>query len=97
MIASPNGGYFIHDGNGDTFGITGPAGSEHIEQTFVKYFTSLGIQNGTAAFNGRSDYGPFLDAGIPAGGVASGAEGIKTDQEAAWFVPTLSLLNMWLT
>ncbi|KAL0958967.1 hypothetical protein HGRIS_014279 [Hohenbuehelia grisea] len=85
MIASPNGGFFILDGDGDTFGTSGPAGSDHIEQTFKDYFTSAKIQNGTAAFTGRSDYGPFLDAGIPAGGVNTGAEGIKTEQQAAWW------------
>ena len=29
-------------------------------------------------FDGRSDYGPFIAAGIPAGGLFTGAEGIKT-------------------
>jgi Zn-dependent M28 family amino/carboxypeptidase len=33
-------------------------------------------------FSGRSDYGPFIAAGIPAGGLFSGAEGIKTEEEA---------------
>jgi Zn-dependent M28 family amino/carboxypeptidase len=33
-------------------------------------------------FDGRSDYGPFIDAGIPAGGLFSGAEGIKTPEQA---------------
>lgn len=36
-------------------------------------------------FDGRSDYGPFLEAGIAAGGIACGAEGIKTDEEQAMF------------
>ena len=34
------------------------------------------------AFDGRSDYGAFIEAGIPAGGLFSGAEGIKTEEEA---------------
>ena len=29
-------------------------------------------------FDGRSDYGPFIAAGIPAGGIFTGAEGRKT-------------------
>jgi Zn-dependent M28 family amino/carboxypeptidase len=33
-------------------------------------------------FDGRSDYGPFIEAGIPAGGLFSGAEGDKTAEEA---------------
>ncbi|WP_345395164.1 M28 family peptidase [Nonomuraea salmonea] len=34
-------------------------------------------------FDGRSDYGPFIAAGIPAGGTFTGAEGIKTSAQAA--------------
>jgi len=37
------------------------------------------------AFDGRSDYKPFQDAGLPAGGLFSGAEVAKTaDQAARW-------------
>jgi Zn-dependent M28 family amino/carboxypeptidase len=31
----------------------------------------------------RSDYDAFISVGIPAGGLFTGAEGIKTDEEAA--------------
>ena len=34
-------------------------------------------------FSGRSDYGPFIAVGIPSGGLFTGAEGIKTAEEAA--------------
>jgi aminopeptidase Y len=34
-------------------------------------------------FTGRSDYGPFIANGIPAGGLFTGAEGIKTAEEVA--------------
>ena len=36
-------------------------------------------------FDGRSDYGPFIAVGIPAGGIFTGAEGIKTPAQAALF------------
>jgi Zn-dependent M28 family amino/carboxypeptidase len=36
-------------------------------------------------FDGRSDYGPFIAAGIPAGGLFTGAEGLKTPEQAALF------------
>lgn len=36
-------------------------------------------------FDGRSDYGPFLDAGIPTGGLFTGAEVAKTDAEQRLF------------
>jgi Zn-dependent M28 family amino/carboxypeptidase len=34
-------------------------------------------------FSGRSDYGPFIAVGIPAGGLFTGAEVVKTPEEAA--------------
>lgn len=37
------------------------------------------------AFDGRSDYAAFIEHGIPAGGLFTGAEGIKTEEEAALF------------
>ena len=60
----------------------GPPGSDQIEDVFLDYFTSQGLATEPTAFDGRSDYGPFIEAGIPAGGLFSGAEGVKTAQEA---------------
>ncbi|KAF4610794.1 hypothetical protein D9613_006614 [Agrocybe pediades] len=85
MIASPNFGYFIHDGDGSTFNVSGAAGSDHIERTFEKFYASNKVKSAPTEFSGRSDYGPFLDANIPAGGVNTGAEGIKTAEEAKWW------------
>lgn len=85
MIASPNFGYFIYDGDGDAFGTTGPPGSDHIEHLFADYFKSVGLISAPTAFDGRSDYGPFLDAGIAAGGLFTGAEDLKTAQEVEWW------------
>ena len=33
-------------------------------------------------FDGRSDYGPFIEVGIPAGGTFTGAEQTKTPEQA---------------
>lgn len=82
MIASPNFAYFIYDGDGDAFGTSGPPGSDHIEHLFEDYLESVGIKTAPTAFDGRSDYGPFLDAGIPSGGLFTGAEDLKTAEEA---------------
>ncbi|KAH7411907.1 hypothetical protein DE146DRAFT_674338 [Phaeosphaeria sp. MPI-PUGE-AT-0046c] len=85
MIASPNYVNAIYDGNGSAFNLSGPAGSAEIESFFEDYFTGVG-QNFTAtAFDGRSDYGPFLDVGIPSGGLFTGAEENKTAEEALMF------------
>jgi aminopeptidase Y len=85
MIGSPNHVFFIYDGdNSDAVGAgPGPAGSAAIEKTFERFFTELaGVPFKGTDFSGRSDYGPFIAAGIPAGGLFTGAEGIKTADEA---------------
>ena len=61
----------------------GPPGSAQIEKTFERYFDSVGEPFKGTDFSGRSDYGPFIAVGIPSGGLFTGAEGIKTAQEAA--------------
>ncbi|MBU2670151.1 M28 family peptidase [Actinoplanes bogorensis] len=80
MIGSPNPGYFLYDGdNSDNTGSgPGPAGSAQIESTLAAYFTSIGVPTRGTDFDGRSDYGPFIANGIPAGGIFTGAEGRKT-------------------
>ena len=47
------------------------------------FYTQQGIPFKGTDFGGRSDYGPFIAAGIPSGGLFTGAEGIKTAEEAA--------------
>ena len=89
MIGSPNFVRFVYDGNNSAFppgpdGVQpGPAGSGAIEQVFLDYFASQGLKNAPTPFNGRSDYGPFIapSIGIPAGGLFTGAEGLKTAQQ----------------
>ncbi|GIF07411.1 M28 family metallopeptidase [Actinoplanes siamensis] len=85
MVGSPNPGYFLYDGdNSDNTGSgPGPAGSAQIEQTLAAYFTSIGVPTRGTDFDGRSDYGPFIAAGIPAGGIFTGAEGTKTSAQVA--------------
>jgi len=85
MVGSPNHVFFIYDGDdSDVFGAgPGPGGSAEIEETFERYFNSVGIAFKGTDFSGRSDYGPFIAVGIPSGGLFTGAEGIKTAAEAA--------------
>ena len=85
MIASPNYVYAIYDGDGSAFNVSGPAGSAQAEQLFEKYFESQGLAHVPSDFDGRSDYGPFLDAGIACGGLFTGAEVNKTEEEARLF------------
>jgi len=85
MIGSPNYGRFIYDGSGDAFGIKGPAGSGNIEGIFEQYFASQGLASEPTAFDGRSDYDAFIAAGIPAGGLFTGAEDAKEADEVALY------------
>jgi Zn-dependent M28 family amino/carboxypeptidase len=85
MMASPNFAYQIYDGDGSAYNLTGPAGSAEAEHEFAAYFDSIGLNHTEIEFDGRSDYGPFLEAGIAAGGIAGGAEGIKTQEEFEMF------------
>jgi Zn-dependent M28 family amino/carboxypeptidase len=81
MLGSPNFVRFVYDGDGSTFGLSGPPGSGDIEKTFLDYFASMGLATDPLAFDGRSDYKPFIDVGIPAGGIFTGAEGVKTAEQ----------------
>ncbi|MFF0943889.1 M28 family peptidase [Kocuria sp. CPCC 205300] len=90
MIASPNHGRFVYDGDASAFGpedgsVPAPAGSAAIEAAFHEHFGSVGLASGETEFSGRSDYGPFIDEGVPSGGLFTGAEGIKTVEQAALF------------
>ena len=89
MIGSPNYVRFVYDGDGSldvaegVEDVGGPEGSAFIEYVFTDWFESAGLANEPTAFDGRSDYGPFIAAGVPAGGLFSGAEVIKTEEQAA--------------
>ncbi|MFJ2033934.1 M28 family metallopeptidase [Streptosporangium sp. NPDC087985] len=87
MIASPNYILGIYDGDdSDKVGApAGPPGSDKIEKLFESYYESVGQPYVGTDFTGRSDYGPFIEVGIPAGGLFTGAEGIKSAAEAAKF------------
>lgn len=87
MLASPNPGYFTYDGDqslpADSRGQpVVPEGSAGIERTLVAYLKSSGKAAQDTSFDGRSDYDGFTLAGIPAGGLFSGAEGKKSDEQA---------------
>jgi Zn-dependent M28 family amino/carboxypeptidase len=58
---------------------------------FTDYFASQGLASEPTEFSGRSDCGPFIAVGIPAGGLFSGAEGIKTEEQAAVYGGTAGI------
>ena len=90
MVGSPNYVRFVYDGDNSAFppgpgSAVGPPGSAAIEALFHEYFASQGLASAESPFSGRSDYGPFIATGveIPAGGLFTGAEGVKTEEQAA--------------
>ncbi|MFF2193377.1 M28 family metallopeptidase [Streptomyces sp. NPDC058157] len=87
MIASPNAAYFVYDGDdSDKVGSgPGPEGSAQLEKQITDFLDAQKIPHEGSDFTGRSDYGPFIEAGIPSGGTDTGAEGIKTAAQAAKF------------
>jgi Zn-dependent M28 family amino/carboxypeptidase len=87
MVASPNYARQVYDGDGSTFGanVSGPNGSGLIESLFSAWFDSQGEAHEPIPFDGRSDYVAFTNAGIPAGGIFTGAEKEKTAEEQALF------------
>ncbi len=87
MLASPNPGYFTYDGDQslspDARGKpVVPEGSAGIERTLVGYLKAAGKTAQDTSFDGRSDYDGFTLAGIPAGGLFSGAEAKKSDEQS---------------
>ena len=87
MLASPNPGYFTYDGDqslpADSRGQpVVPEGSAGIERTLVAYLKAAGKTAEDTSFDGRSDYDGFTLAGIPAGGLFSGAENKKSAEQA---------------
>ena len=96
MVGSPNFVRFVYDGDNSAFPVgpgaaAGPPGSAQIEALFHEYFASQGLPSAETPFSGRSDYGPFIAQGIPAGGLFTGAEGIKTAAQAAIYGGTAGI------
>ena len=75
----------MYDGDGSAFNLTGPAGSDVLEADFEKFFDEKKVGSVPTEFSGRSDYAAFIENGIPSGGLFTGAEGKKTEEEAALF------------
>jgi aminopeptidase S len=72
MIGSPNPGYFVYDDD--------PV----IEKTFKDYFAGIGVPTEIETEgDGRSDHAPFKSAGVPVGGLFTGASRTKTAAQAA--------------
>ncbi|MFE2377336.1 M20/M25/M40 family metallo-hydrolase [Streptomyces sp. NPDC059398] len=61
------------------------AGSARLEKGITDFLDRRHVPHEGTVFDGRSDYGPFIAAGIPSGGTFTGAEEIKTAAQAKKF------------
>ncbi len=93
MIGSPNPVYFVYDGDlsdtmedeanayDETF--LPPHGTADIEATFNGFFNKNNLETAPSALAKRSDYAGFANYGIAFGGLFTGAEVNKSEEEAA--------------
>ncbi|WP_336028093.1 M28 family metallopeptidase [Geodermatophilus sp. FMUSA9-8] len=87
MVGSPNYIFMVYDADQSTFpapeGVPIPEGSTAIEDVYESFYTAIGQPYDDTEFSGRSDYEAFILAGIPSSGLFTGAEEIKTEEQAA--------------
>ncbi|KAI4726632.1 Zn-dependent exopeptidase [Aureobasidium sp. EXF-10728] len=81
MMSSINGVFQIYDATNEE----NPNGSGELRELYENWYRDNGHNYTFITFDGRSDYAGFLTAGIPSGGIATGAEGIKSKEEAKIF------------
>lgn len=88
MLGSPNAGYFTYDGdqsaqpNPDIPTPSVPAGSAAVERTLAGFLNLAGVRPADMPLSRTADYGPFLAAGIPIGGLTAGSSQRKTEVQA---------------
>jgi aminopeptidase Y len=81
MMASPNFAYQIYNATD----ALNPHGSQMLRDLYIDWYEKQGLNYTFIPFDGRSDYDGFIRNGIPGGGIATGAEGIKTKEEEKVF------------
>ncbi|ORB73230.1 M28 family peptidase [Mycobacterium scrofulaceum] len=87
-LGSPNAGFFTEDGDqsgppapGITYADV-PDGSAGIERTLAAYLNLAGKRPADMPLSTLADYHPFMVAGVPIGGLTSGASQPKTTVQA---------------
>jgi Zn-dependent M28 family amino/carboxypeptidase len=86
MVGSSNYIFQVLDADQSTFpapeGVPIPEGSTAIEDLYESYYTLIGEPYEDTEYSGRSDYQAYIANGIPAGGLFTGAEVVKTEEQA---------------
>lgn len=87
MVGSPNYTIGVYDADESTYEapVEVPEGSIATEAVFTDYFDSVDQPWVDSEFSGRSDYQAFIINGIPASGLFTGADEVKTEEDAATF------------
>jgi Zn-dependent M28 family amino/carboxypeptidase len=93
MIGSPNYQIGVYDADQSTYEapVDVPEGSIETEKVLTDWFDSVGQPWVDTEFSGRSDYQAFIENGVPASGLFTGAEQPKTAEEQALFGGTAGL------
>lgn len=93
MVGSPNYVIGVYDADQSTYPapVPVPPGSPETEDVFTDYFDSIGQPWVDTPFSGRSDYQAFILNGIPASGLFTGADDVKTEEEVALFGGTAGI------
>jgi Zn-dependent M28 family amino/carboxypeptidase len=81
MVASPNVRRLVYDGSAGA----APPGSQVIQQVLTDYLRGQGLAVGTTSLGGGSDHASFAAAGIPVGGLFTGAGEPKSQQDQEAF------------
>ena len=85
VLGSPNPGYFTDDGDQSTQAgqpAPVPEGSAGIERLLAGRLNLTGVRPADIPLQRQADYGPFLAAGVPIGGVTTGSSQRKTEVQA---------------
>lgn len=87
MVGSPNYMIGVYDADQSTYQapVAVPEGSIQTEKLFTSYFDATKQPWVDTEFSGRSDYQAFIENGVAASGLFTGAEGKKTNAEVKLF------------
>jgi len=95
MVGSPNYIIGVYDADQSTYPapVDVPEGSEATEDVLTTWFDSIGQPWVDTEFSGRSDYQAFILNGVPASGLFTGADDVKTAEEVALFGGTVGITH----
>ncbi len=86
MVGSHNYARFVLDGRMELEDSQdAPPGSGAIAEVLEEGFDAQDQIHEPGVLSGRSDYFAFMEEGVPSGGLFSGGDGTKTEEQAQWY------------